>query len=156
LKKNNEKIYSRDGRAPIPEKESTSKIMSAIKDKNTKPEVLLRQKLRERGIIGYRIHWKKAPGKPDIAFPGKKIAVFVHGCFWHRCPNCSLPVPRTHFDYWNAKFAKNVNRDSKTAQLLADLGWTSIVIWECEIQSDIEKYAQKVIKKIGEFKNQNL
>lgn len=75
------KEYIRDGRAPIPEKEATSHIMSSIKDRNTKPELILRKALWYNGVKGYRKHWKKVPGRPDIAFPGKKLAVFVNGCF---------------------------------------------------------------------------
>lgn len=148
METNKKKVYGRDGRAPVPDKEITSKIMSAIRSKNTKPEILLRKKLWEKGMRGYRLHWKKAPGKPDIAFPGGKIAIFVHGCFWHRCPNCSFPTPRSHSDYWKAKFEKNVARDTKNETLLKEMGWTSIVIWECEIKKDIEMFTQKIIKQV--------
>jgi len=78
---NRKKDYIRDGRLPIPNNESTSEIMSAIKDRNTKPELALRKELWLSGIRGYRLHCKKLPGKPDIAFPRKKLAVFVNGCF---------------------------------------------------------------------------
>ena len=66
--------------------------MQANKSKNTKPELLVRARLREAGYTGYRLHWKKAPGKPDICFPGRRVAIFVNGCFWHRCPHCALPL----------------------------------------------------------------
>lgn len=78
-----EKQYIRDGRAPIPEKELTSRIMSAIKAKNTKPEIMLRKALWFEGYSGYRLHWKKVAGRPDICYPRKKVAIFVNGCFWH-------------------------------------------------------------------------
>lgn len=83
------KNYIRDGRAPIPESEITSKVMSAVRGKDTKPELALRKALKDVGIQGYRLHWKRAPGRPDIAYPGSKVAIFVHGCFWHRCPYCN-------------------------------------------------------------------
>ena len=65
---------------------ATRHVMQANKSKNTKPELLVRHALRDAGLPGYRLHWKKAPGKPDVCYPGRKVAVFVHGCYWHRCP----------------------------------------------------------------------
>ena len=89
-----EKInYVRDGRSPIPKNASVSKVMSKNRSKGTKPELALRRFLFQNGIRGYRLNWKKAPGKPDIAFPGRKIAIFVHGCFWHHCPKCNNGYP---------------------------------------------------------------
>jgi len=102
------KTYIRDGRAPLPQNEITSRIMSSIKDKNTKPELIIRKALWEKGIRGYRLHWKKAPGKPDIAFPSKKVAIFVNGCYWHRCPHCKLSLPKTNSEFWKNKFQKNI------------------------------------------------
>ena len=77
------KEYIRDGRSPVPKKEATSKVMSANKGKDTNPELLLRKELWKNNIKGYRLHWKKVPGSPDIAFPKKKLAIFINGCFWH-------------------------------------------------------------------------
>jgi len=85
--------------------------MKGNKAKNTKPELLLRKALCSTGIRGYSLNWKKVPGKPDIAFPGKKIAIFVNGCFWHRCPICDLPLPKTNIEFWKNKFIRNVERD---------------------------------------------
>ena len=85
------KKYIRDKRSPKPLSESTSKVMSANKAKNTKPEIALRKALWSEGYKGYRLNWKNVPGRPDIAYPGKKIAIFVNGCYWHRCPKCDLP-----------------------------------------------------------------
>lgn len=110
-------------------------VMSAIKDRNTKPELLLRKALWHSGLRGYRLHWKKAPGKPDIAFPGKKVAIFVNGCFWHRCPHCNLPLPKSNTEFWKEKFSKNVKRDVKKVMELEKKGWKTIVIWECEIKN---------------------
>lgn len=142
--------YIRDGRAPIPDKELTSKIMSSIRAKDTKPELILRKALWNRGIRGYRLHWKKAPGKPDIAFPGKKVAIFVNGCYWHRCPHCKPSLPKTHSDFWNNKFEKNIARDKKILLELKNLGWEIIVIWECELSTEekLKKTLNKLIKKI--------
>lgn len=140
------KKYIRDGRAPIPKKNITSKIMSSIRAKNTKPEMLLRKTLWANGIRGYRLHWDKVPGRPDIAFPGRKIALFVQGCFWHRCPKCSPSMPKTHRPFWQNKFKKNKERDSRKIEELKCLGWNSIVLWECEIRNDSVK-AVRYIKK---------
>lgn len=136
--------YLRDGRAPIPEKESTSKVMSANRAKNTKPELLLRRALRASGINGYRLNWKKAPGSPDIAFPGKKIAIFVNGCFWHRCQSCNYTLPKSNTAFWENKFSKNVSRDNQKIEALKFLGWHVFVVWECEIKKDLRSVVEKL------------
>jgi len=127
------KIYIRDGRAPVPKSEVTSRVMSANKAKNTKPEVILRRALWANGLRGYRCNYKKAPGRPDIAFPKKKIAIFVNGCFWHRCPHCKLPLPKSNQDFWKTKFEANKKRDREKVTLLGKEGWKVFIIWECEI-----------------------
>lgn len=142
------KEYIRDGRAPIPVKESTSEIMSSIKDRNTKPELILRKALWSSGVKGYRLHWKKAPGKPDIAFPGKKVAVFVNGCFWHRCPYCNPPMPKSNSDFWKNKFEKNVERDKKKTNQLENIGWETLIIWECQIKNELDTQIDNIRRKI--------
>ncbi|GAA4326161.1 hypothetical protein GCM10023149_28810 [Mucilaginibacter gynuensis] len=133
----NDKIYSRDGRAPVPAKVATSRVMSANKAKDTKPELLLRKALFQRGIRGYRLNWKNVPGRPDIAFPGKKVAIFVHGCFWHRCPTCNLTLPKSNQDFWSQKFTKNVDRDRAKRDQLIAMNWKVITVWECELKKNI-------------------
>ena len=133
----NKSRYIRDGRAPIPTKEFTSKLMSSNKAKNTKPELLLRKVLWANGIKGYRLHWKKVPGTPDIAFPKKKLAIFINGCFWHRCPHCDLSLPKSNSEFWKEKFDKNIARDKKKIEMLKNIGWKVKVIWECMIKNDI-------------------
>ena len=103
--------YVRDGRAPIPKSEVTSRVMSSNKAKDTKPEMILRKKLWSSGLRGYRLHLKEVPGRPDIAFPKRKLAIFVHGCFWHRCPHCNLPLPKSNREFWKNKFQRNIQRD---------------------------------------------
>lgn len=142
------KIYLRDGRAPIPRSEHTSRVMSANKGNGTKPEVSLRKALWSKGIKGYRINWKKAPGRPDIAFPGKKVAVFVHGCFWHRCPLCNLSSPKSNAEFWENKFSKNLERDIRKNEQLKNNGWTVITTWECEIKDNLENIVEKVKNNI--------
>ena len=114
--------------------EATRRVMQANKSKNTKPELKVRAALREAGLSGYRLHWKKAPGKPDICYPGRKVAIFVNGCFWHRCPYCALPDPKSTAAFWEAKFARNRARDRKDRELLVAAGWTVIVVWECRLK----------------------
>ena len=136
--------YVRDKRSPTPLNETVSKYMRSNKSKNTKPELLFRKALWENGIRGYRLHWKKAPGKPDIAFPGRKIAIFLNGCFWHRCPNCNLGLPKNNADFWKAKFDRNVERDAQKIAALENENWKVIVIWECELKKSLEKQIKLV------------
>ncbi len=118
--------------------------MSSNKAKNTKPELKLRIALYADGIRGYRLNWKKVPGKPDIAFPGKKIGIFINGCYWHRCPYCELSLPKTNTDFWKKKFEKNIKRDKKKEKELLDLGWTVLVFWECKIKTNIKDCINKI------------
>ena len=136
--------YIRDGRAPMPESESISKVMSAIRGKNTGPELALRKALQEVGEGGYRLHWKKVPGRPDIAYPGKKVAVFVHGCFWHSCPVCRTPLPKTHTDFWHSKLQVNRKRDFGKIKALEKIGWRVVVMWEHELKNDPKKCAERI------------
>ncbi len=131
------KEYIRDGRAPIPLKDSTSRVMRANKDRDTKPELLLRRALWKSGLRGYRLHWKKVPGRPDIAYPGKKIAIFVNGCFWHRCPHCNPHFPKSNQEFWTKKFQANQERDNRKKEELKKLGWFPIEMWECQIKNNV-------------------
>lgn len=138
------KIYIRDGRAPIPKDPAISKVMSANRGKDTKPEVALRKVLWNKGIKGYRLHWKKVPGRPDIAFIGKKVAIFVNGCYWHRCPSCKLPAPKTNKVFWKNKFKRNIERDKKKTEVLEKDGWKVLTVWECEIKNKVNKCVNKI------------
>lgn len=131
---------------PAPLNDATIKIMKANRSKNTGPEQILRRSLRESGFPGYRLNWKKAVGKPDIAYPGKKVAIFVNGCFWHRCPKCNPPLPKNNADFWQQKFNKNVERDRRNTNELESSGWTVITVWECEIKKDLESVVEKISK----------
>ncbi len=125
------------------------KSMRGNKRADTKPEMLVRQRLREAGLTGYRLQWKKAPGRPDIAFPGRRIAIFVNGCFWHRCPNCHPSMPKRNTEFWEAKFRRNMERDARALAELEELGWTAITIWECELKRDrIDETMARVIDQI--------
>lgn len=110
------------------------KIMAAVPTKNSTPELLLRKELHRRGFR-YRLHDRKLPGKPDLVFPRKKLAVFVHGCFWHRHRDCPLTTtPKTNQGFWTSKFDANVKRDARNRHDLEELGWQSVTLWECEIK----------------------
>ena len=149
MTKNQDETYIRDGRAPIPESDVTSRVMRANKAKGTKPELMMRESLRLIGLPGYRLHWKKAPGRPDIAYPGKKTAIFVNGCFWHRCPKCNFPLPKSNTEYWNQKFERNVRRDLEKTQALEQNGWKVFTFWECEIKSNPMQCARSVKEYIS-------
>ena len=136
--------YKRDGRAPIPKKEVTSIVMRANKAKNTNPELLLRKALFRNDLKGYRLNYKKVPGRPDIAFVSKKIAIFVNGCYWHRCPKCNLPIPKSNSIFWQEKFKRNKERDKRKNRELRVLGWMAMTIWECEINKHLNKQIDKI------------
>ena len=136
--------YIRDGRAPIPESEATSHVMSANRARDTKPEMILRKALWHNDCKGYRLYWKKAPGRPDVCYPSRKVAIFVNGCFWHRCPYCNPPMPKSNSDFWEEKFRKNKERDARKINDLEQEGWTVFVFWECEIKKDVLQCVSKV------------
>ncbi|SOB56978.1 XorII very short patch repair endonuclease [Pseudodesulfovibrio profundus] len=119
--------------------------MSKIKGKNTKPEVAVRQYLHRKGYR-FRLHRKDLPGNPDIVLPSRMIAIFVHGCFWHRHRGCKkTTTPSTNRAFWERKFKDNVNRDERNTQALQKLGWAVMVIWECEVNDQgLETIAAKV------------
>lgn len=139
--------FIRDYRSPVPKNEAVSRVMSANKRKDTKPEITLRRALWAEGARGYRKNWKSLPGRPDIAFPTRRVAIFINGCYWHRCPKCRLPIPKTNSDFWKEKFRMNKLRDKKKIRELQKLGWKTMVVWECEIRHDLAKEVS-LIKKM--------
>lgn len=122
--------------------------MSSIRAKNTGPEVKLRKLLFAKGIRGYRIHYN-FPGKPDIVFTKKKIAIFIDGCFWHKCPVC-FQEPETHKEFWMKKIESNINRDKNVNDNLKKEGWTVIRIWEHEIRKEPERVVENVRRILDE------
>lgn len=112
-----------------------SRMMSGIKGKNTKPELIVRRFLHSQGYR-FRLHRKDLPGKPDIVLPRMKVCIFVHGCFWHRHANCKYAVmPKSRVDFWTAKFEANIDRDRKALENLNRDGWTVFTVWECELKT---------------------
>ena len=111
-----------------------SRMMSGIRNKNTKPEMIVRQFLYSKGFR-YRLHVGSLPGKPDIVLPKYHAVVFVHGCFWHRHKNCRLAyTPKSRQEFWENKLNKNAARDKTTTTRLIDAGWRVMTIWECALR----------------------
>lgn len=108
--------------------------MSRIKGKNTRPEEIIRQLLWGNGYR-YQLHRKDLPGKPDIVFPGRRKALFIHGCFWHRHDCRYFKWPKTNAEFWKKKIEDNVTRDNRNYDLMAESGWRCLVIWECETKT---------------------
>jgi DNA mismatch endonuclease (patch repair protein) len=112
--------------------ERRSWLMSRVKSKNTSPELRVRRVAHSLGLR-FRLHREDLPGRPDLVFPRHKVAVFVHGCFWHRHPGCrKASMPKSRTEYWQRKFDANVSRDATAERELPRLGWRVLIFWECE------------------------
>ncbi len=112
-----------------------SALMRAVRRKDTTPELRVRR-LAHRLGLRFRLHRHDLPGTPDLVFPRRHIALFVHGCFWHRHPGCRYATtPTTRREFWEAKFNANQARDRRQTEQLRSLGWQIVIIWECETRS---------------------
>jgi DNA mismatch endonuclease (patch repair protein) len=113
-----------------------SDVMRRVKAKGTAPELKVRRLLTGLGAR-YRLHRKDLPGSPDIVLPGRRLAIFVHGCFWHG-HDCArgARVPKANRDYWIAKVQRNRDRDARSLTALAELGWRVDTVWECEMRDE--------------------
>ena len=124
--------------------------MSRVKGKNTTPEMRVRRAAHASGLR-FRLHRKDLPGKPDLVFPKFRVAMFVHGCFWHRhnaCSKASMPKSRTEF--WRDKFDANVSRDARVEAELEALGWRVVTIWECETKlNDLNERVLDLVQNSG-------
>jgi DNA mismatch endonuclease, patch repair protein len=111
-----------------------SERMARIRKTDTKPEMIVRRLVHAMGYR-YRLHVRRLPGNPDIVLPRHRKVILVHGCFWHRhsCPD-GRKLPRSKPEYWAPKLERNRRRDEKNIAMLVDLGWTPLVIWECELR----------------------
>lgn len=119
-----------------PERRSAN--MAKVRGKHTAPEMTVRR-LAHRLGLRFRLHRKDLPGKPDLVFPGRRLAVFVHGCFWHRHHGCKrATMPATREAFWRAKFDATVERDRDNLDELQRLGWKTLVLWECELKGEAE------------------
>jgi DNA mismatch endonuclease (patch repair protein) len=113
-----------------------SAIMRSVRSRDTSPERKVRALLRPLAP-GYRLHRKDIPGKPDVAWIGRRQALFVHGCFWHGhdCPR-GARTPKANADYWRSKIARNRARDEANMEALAEQGWRALIVWECELKDE--------------------
>ncbi|WP_439635411.1 very short patch repair endonuclease [Oceanicaulis sp.] len=111
-----------------------SRVMRAVKGKDTKPEMIVRRMAHALGYR-YRLHRKDLPGSPDLVFAGRQAVIFVHGCFWHGhdCARGSRQ-PKTNAEYWRAKIARNAARDAAALKALEEQGWKTLVLWECDLK----------------------
>ena len=115
--------------------ESISRMMSGIRGKDTKPEMIVRKALFAAGYR-FRLHRRDLPGAPDVVMPGRKIAIFVHGCFWHKHAKCKYAkLPSTRPEFWQGKLAGNVKRDQKAMDALVTSGWRVLTVWECSTRN---------------------
>jgi DNA mismatch endonuclease (patch repair protein) len=127
-------------------KEKRSWIMSRVKGRDTKPEILVRSFIHRMGFR-FRIHGRDLPGNPDIVLPRYGKVIFVHGCFWHghkRCPRSKRPT--THKGFWNKKLDQNIERDKRFRRMLRQRGWRVLVVWECETRKQ-----EKLLRKLEGF-----
>lgn len=132
------------------DKEKRSAVMSKIKSKDTKPEILVRKYLWHRGYR-YRKNVKQLPGSPDIVLPKYGIVIFIHGCFWHG-HELDGHIPHTNSEFWRKKIQKNKERDEKNKQKLLSLGWGVVTIWECQLKP----YAkEKTLMELEYYINKN-
>ncbi len=113
-----------------------SRIMRAVKGRNTSPELLVRSLVHRQGYR-FRLHRKNLPGSPDLVFAGRRKVIFVHGCFWHghHCKR-GARVPKSNRAYWKAKIARNVARDARSLRQLKEAGWRVLILWECELKNE--------------------
>ena len=119
---------------------SVSKSMRANKSSGTRPELLLSRLLRKK------ISKNDLPGKPDFVFARKKMVVFLHGCFWHRCPRCAFDLPKRNREFWATKFERNRTRDRLVKRELESMGWRVIEVWEHELKRDPMRVKEKILQ----------
>jgi DNA mismatch endonuclease (patch repair protein) len=122
--------------------------MRSNRARATRPERVLKGMLRSAGEVGYRANWNGVPGRPDTAFPSLRVAIFVHGCYWHRCPKCRLALPQSHREFWKHKFERNVARDRRKLAALSELGWDTLVVWECELRESPTGVMRRLLRRL--------
>lgn len=125
-----------------------SRIMARIGPKDTKPEMTVRRLAHAMGYR-YRLHRRDLPGTPDLVFPSRGKVIFVNGCFWHQHQSCRrASLPKTNRDFWLRKLKGNAERDIQHQRRLADLGWETLVLWECEVQ-DTVALEERILRFLG-------
>lgn len=128
--------------------EDRSRLMSRVRGKDTKPEMVVRR-LAHRLGYRFRLHRRGLPGSPDLVFPGRKKVIFVHGCYWHRHDCKKATTPKTNVEFWQKKFDDNVNRDNNNVSDLTELGWETMVVWQCEAEKS-DKLAERLADFLGD------
>lgn len=124
--------------ADVVSPQKRSEMMSGIKGKNTKPEIIFRKILHSRGFR-FRLHNKDLPGKPDLVLPKYKAVIFIHGCFWHGHEDCKLfRLPKSRIDFWQQKITGNMERDKRRLPVLEEAGWRILIVWECALKGKAE------------------
>jgi DNA mismatch endonuclease (patch repair protein) len=134
---------------PPPSSPAVRAVMRANRARDTGPERRLRKALRDAGLGGYRLNWKKAPGRPDIAYPSRKVAIFVHGCYWHHCPRCYPKLPKSNPAFWARKFELNRERDKRKRSTLESIGWVVVESWEHEATDEIDRLVERIAATVG-------
>ena len=120
--------------------------MAAVRSKDTGPEIAVRKIVHRLGYR-YRLHVSSLPGRPDLVFPSRRKVVFVHGCFWHRHPRCRYATsPKTHKNFWEAKFTSNIARDRTARRELKRMNWAILTVWACEL-----KKPDKLTTRLNDF-----
>lgn len=127
--------------------EQRRRIMAAVRSKNTTPELAVRRALFARGVRGWRCHYKRAPGTPDLAWPRRRLAVFIDGAFWHGHP--SRHKPGRSGAYWDEKIERNIERDKRVDAELHAAGWTVIRVWDFEVRGDLEAVVEEIAEAVS-------
>lgn len=134
----------------VVDSETRSRMMSGIKGKDTKPEVIIRKKLHALGFR-FRLHSKELPGKPDIVLKKYRAIILVNGCFWHG-HDCHLyRLPKSNTEFWKKKIESNIKRDEQNMKLYKELGWRVLVIWECTLKGRTRRDHDKVMQTISKW-----
>lgn len=128
-------------------------MMSGIRGKDTRPEMIVRKILHSRGFR-FRLHRKDLPGRPDIVLPRYRVAIFVQGCFWHGHENCHLfRLPASRTEFWDEKIGGNKSRDEKNLGLLRAAGWRTLQIWECALKGKSRLGEDEIASRAARFVN---
>lgn len=132
-----------------PKVTSRSELMSRVRSKDTKPELIVRKALHARGFR-YRLHVKDLPGKPDLVFPSRKAVIFVHGCFWHGHEGCGR-MPKSRQEFWGPKIERNKERDREAIEALLEAQWRVLVVWECAMSGPSRWAEHALADEIAEW-----
>jgi DNA mismatch endonuclease, patch repair protein len=132
------------------DRETRSKIMASVGQKDTGAELLLRRALHKAGLR-YRLHDRSLPGSPDLVFSRFRAAIFVHGCYWHSHGCYRSTVPKSRRDFWSAKFLANQSRDERNARVLREGGWRVLTVWECALRGKTSRSTAAIAKRVEEW-----